>query len=119
MPNTGFNALGSCFQTQQEAGDHFVSMTYPRQENGVLYSVWAIAPNGADAAQLSIFAHNFQFNATTPIYSLVIFPRCDPLAAPASITGSGFLAGSGLGLTVFLAGLAVWLVKKTLHTADS
>lgn len=112
MAATGFLALGHCFATQQQAGDYVAASLYPRQEQGVLYSVWAVAPNGVDAVDVSIFAHNFATDTRQPIYSLVIFPRCD-VAVPVNPTISPFNALDAaafwsFGMTMVVG---VWLLS--------
>lgn len=75
----GFAALGVCFKTQQEAADYFAVQTYPRQDNGILYSVFATSPNGTTGANISLFAHNYTAPTIYPVNTYISLPSCDSL----------------------------------------
>lgn len=73
----GYAALGVCFKTQQIAADYFAANTYPRQENGILYSAFSTSPNGANGANISLFAHDYQRPTIYPVNTYITLPSCD------------------------------------------
>lgn len=121
MALTGFYSAGVCHSSFDAASASFLGQ-FPMITGNLLVNA---SPVGGlvspSSLQINIFGHALDNLQSTFGYSTMInFTPCDPaLVLPASITGNGFANGLSLGLTLFLSGLAVWIVKKLVFTASS